>query len=100
MIYCIDIDGTICTQTPDSKGRAYNEAEPFIDKIALVNKLYDEGNKIIFFTARGSSSGVDWREFTKEQLAKWGVKYHELRFGKPNADFFIDDKAVNVKDWM
>lgn len=99
MIYCFDIDGTICTQTPDNFGRAYNTAEPFMDKIKLINKLFEDGNKIIMFTARGSCSGVDWREFTEKQLAEWGVKYDELIFGKPNADVFIDDKAVNARDW-
>uniref|UniRef100_A0A6M3LFA5 Polynucleotide kinase n=1 Tax=viral metagenome TaxID=1070528 RepID=A0A6M3LFA5_9ZZZZ len=99
MIYCFDIDGTVCTQTPDNKIRAYNEAEPFVDMIEAINKLYDAGHRIIFFTARGSSSGIDWREFTEKQLTQWGFKYHELILGKPTADVFIDDKAVNVRDW-
>ncbi len=99
MIYCFDIDGTICTQTPDNGVRAYNEAEPFADVIATINKLYEAGHKIIFFTARGSSSGIDWREFTEKQLSQWGVKYHELLLGKPHADVFVDDKAINVSDW-
>ena len=32
------------------------------------------------------------RDLTEKQLEKWGVKYHELLFGKPHADVFIDDK--------
>ena len=99
MRYCIDIDGTICTQTPDSLTIPYNEAIPFIDIIDKVNKLYDDGNYIIIYTARGSCTGVNWREFTKKQLDSWGVKYHKLLFNKPNADVFVDDKAVNIKDW-
>ena len=49
MRYCIDIDGTICTPTV---GRDYHKAEPWKDRIAKINKLYDEGHYIIYFTAR------------------------------------------------
>lgn len=99
MRYCIDIDGTICTQTTDSLVIPYNEATPFQDVIDKINRLYDGGDYIIIFTARGSVTGLDWRELTEKQLTDWGVKYHELLFNKPNADFFIDDKAVNIRDW-
>ena len=38
--------------------------------------------------------------FTKNQLKKWGVKYHKLIFGKPSYDLFIDDKNLNFeKNW-
>jgi hypothetical protein len=37
---------------------------------------------------------LDWREVTEKQFSKWGVKYHELKFGKPNYDLFIDDKNI------
>ena len=39
-------------------------------------------------------SGLDWRDVTEKQFSKWGVKYHELKFGKPNYDLFIDDKNI------
>jgi len=91
--YCFDIDGTICTNTNGD----YEKAKPFIDRIKIVNKLYIEGNKIIMFTARGSTTNLDWTELTKQQLKEWGVKYHELIFGKPEADMFIDDKGISDK---
>ena len=47
--YCVDIDGTICTPTV---GRDYHKAEPWKERIKVLNKLYDEGNYIIYFTAR------------------------------------------------
>ena len=60
----------------------------------------DEGNKIILMTARGSVSKNDWTEETVKQLASWKLKYHELIMNKkPNADVFIDDKAVNAVEW-
>ena len=100
MIYVIDIDGTICTQTNNKEHRSYNEAKPYADRIKKINKLYDDGHEIVYFTARGSSSGVNWKEFTKKQLTQWGVKYHVLVFGKPTGDVFIDDKAINSEDYF
>jgi uncharacterized HAD superfamily protein len=97
MIYCFDIDGTICTSVQDS---AYEKAEVYLETLQEINSLYEEGHKIIFMTARGSVSGKDWTELTEHQLKKWGFKYHELiMHKKPNADFYIDDKGVNALEW-
>lgn len=100
MIYVIDIDGTICTQTNNVNNRNYDKAIPLIERINKVNKLYEEGNQIIYFTSRGSGSGIDWKEFTEKQLMNWKVKYHKLIFGKPSGDIFIDDKSINSIDWF
>lgn len=97
MIYCFDIDGTICSAVEKSD---YLSAKPFEDVIHKINELHDEGNKIILMTARGSVSKKDWTEETVKQLASWKLKYHELIMNKkPNADVFIDDKAVNAVEW-
>jgi len=94
MIYCFDLDGTLCTNTDGSS----ENATPFIERIGDVNKLYDDGNNIIIDTARGSTTGIDWFDLTKKQLDLWGVKYSKLRVGiKLNADIFIDDKGINDK---
>ena len=95
-IYAFDIDGTICTNTYGE----YQKATPFVDRISSVNNLYNSGNIIKLFTARGSTTGKDWFQFTKNQLDSWEVLYHELILGKPEADFFIDDKACNDKYWL
>ena len=58
------------------------------------------GNKVLIFTARGSSTGIDWRDLTEYQLNLWGVNYTELILGKPEADIFIDDKAHNAENWF
>ena len=89
-----DIDGTICTQEAD-----YSCAKPFYDRIKTINKLYDEGYHICFYTARGFKTGKDWSEITEKQFYDWGVKYHELFFGKPAGDYYIDDKGLNVELW-
>ena len=95
-IYCIDIDGTLCSKSEDD----YTKAVPYKERIATVNELYDDGNKIIIFTARGSLTGKNWEDLTKKQLSTWNVKYNKLMFGKPGADYYIDDKAIDVFSWF
>ena len=102
--YVFDIDGTICTL---SNGK-YEDAKPLKERIAHVNNLYDEGNTVIFQTARGMGRFKNnkekaeklFYELTVKQLNSWGVKYHELFLGKPAGDFYIDDKGVNDKDYF
>jgi len=97
MLIYVDIDETIC-ETPDD--RNYSLAAPHTSRIKKINKLYEEGNTIIYWTARGTGSGIDWREVTEDQFRKWGVKYHEVRFKKPIYDLFIDDKNINSDDFF
>lgn len=92
MIIYVDIDETICLSPPD---RNYSMAKPIKENIKKINSLYDGGNTIIYWTARGTGSGIDWRKTTEDQFVSWGVKYHELHFGKPIYDLFIDDKNIN-----
>ena len=89
MIYYVDIDETICT-SPEN--RDYSLAVP-------INKLYGE-HTIIYWTARGTGSGIDWSEVTKKQFKEWGVKHHEVKFGKPIYDMFICDKAINSETFF
>lgn len=92
MIYVFDLDNTLCTQ----EGANYKEAKPIFNRIVIVNGLYDKGHTIKIFTARGGTTGIDWKDVTENQLRGWEVKYHELIItGKPHADYFIDDKAVH-----
>ena len=94
--YIVDIDGTICSQESD-----YRDALPFRERIEKINKLYDEGNYIVFDTARGSVTGIDWKEITQNQLKDWGVKYHELILSKkPFGDFYIDNHGINASDFF
>lgn len=100
--YVIDIDGTICTKT-EGHGDNYASAIPYHNRIERINRLYDEGNTIIYFTARGMGRSKDnpaiayeeCHSVTKEQLIRWGAKHHRLVLGKPYADFYIDDKGIN-----
>lgn len=96
MIYCFDIDGTICNNTDGD----YENAQPLYNVISRVNELYAKGNTIYFYTARGATTGIDWTDITEKQLNSWGVKYNKLFMGKPTADIYIDDKAINIKYWL
>lgn len=97
MTIIIDIDETIC-HSPDLLD--YNKSYPIQENIDKANALFEEGHAIIYWTARGMKSGLDWKELTAQQLKSWGVKHHELRFNKPLYDLFIDDKNMNTKDWV
>ena len=104
MIYVVDIDGTICN-TPVGQ---YEKSEPMMDRIEKLNKIYDEGNSIIFYTARGmgrfEGDGIKAHEafydLTFNQLKSWGCKFDELHMGKFHAHYFIDDKGVNSDDFF
>ena len=105
--YMIDIDGTICSLElyKTKTGKIDNDeklAKPFYGRIAHFNKLYDEGNEIHYWTARGTSTKEYEKKLTltKKQLADWGVKYTTLKVGKPAYDVWIDDKAWNVNNYF
>lgn len=97
MVIYIDIDETIC-HSPDTMD--YTKSFPIKENIKKANKLYDDGNEIIYWTARGMKSGLNWEDLTSKQLKEWNVKYHDVKFKKPLFDLFIDDKVMNSKDWV
>lgn len=106
-VYVIDIDGTICING-DCESCKYEGSIPIKSNIDKINKLYDEGNIIKYFTARGMGRYKDdaqkakdkFYNLTKMQLEIWGCKYHELILGKPSADYYIDDKAIQSNDFF
>lgn len=102
----VDIDETICFY---SGKRRYNLAEPSQENIAKINKLYDKGWRIIYWTARGGSekskaAGKCYYDFTWKQLKSWGCKFHGLSTGtkgshvKPPYDLVVDDKAKRIEE--
>jgi hypothetical protein len=98
MRICFDIDGVLCDQV----ARDYQDAQPNRAMIDLVNRLYDRGHRIVLHTSRfmgrtkGDREAAEriGRQFTERQLARWGVRYHELWMGKPRYDYVIDDRSV------
>jgi hypothetical protein len=91
--FVFDIDGVIATIVPTID---YALAGPMVENIKRLNRLYDAGNTIILFTARGTVTGINWTEVTQKQMSEWGVRYHRLQFGKPAADYYIDDKMISL----
>lgn len=96
LVYIVDIDGTILEGKPGE----YPTSKPLPGRIEKINALYDQGHTIIYWTARGATSGIDWTYFTKTQLDLLGCKYTELRMHKPHYDIWVDDKAVNALDFF
>lgn len=92
MIIYVDIDETIC-EYPEK--REYSKAVPIVKNIEKINLLHSEGHEVVYWTARGSTTGIDWTDLTRKQLASWNVRYTDLRLGKPHYDLFICDKAIN-----
>jgi hypothetical protein len=108
MVYVVDIDGTICTLPRKLNGETdYSTCKPLSKQISKFNKLHKDGHTIIYFTARGMGRTNNNRtkaydlfyDLTKNQLSQWDVKFHDLLLGKPAADLYIDDKAINIKDF-
>ena len=98
MIYCVDLDNTLCTWEKNGK---YENAKPFPERINKINRLYEQGHTILIDTARGTLHKKDWHTVTEKQLKDWGLKYHLLRTGvKLQADRYIDDRAINSEDFF
>lgn len=87
------MDNTIC----QTNGTDYAQAQPWPERIAVVNRLYEAGHRVVIWTARGSLNGVTLalRQLTRRQLAEWGVKHHELRLNKPYFDVLVDDRSLS-----
>ena len=105
-VVLVDIDETVCAY---GEKRKYDLAIPIPKNIAKINKLYDEGWKVIYWTARGGSdasitAGRCYYDFTWKQLESWGCKFHDLSTGskgkyiKPAIDMVIDDKAKRIEE--
>jgi hypothetical protein len=92
----VDIDNTIF-YTEDTN---YSQSKPIFKNIEKINKLYDMGHHIIYWSSRGVGSGIDYRELTIKQLDAAGCKYDSLELNKPLFDIFIDDKAINSETFF
>ena len=101
MVIYVDIDGTICN-TPKKENNGawdYHSSTPRQKQIDKINKLHDEGHEIVYWTARGSSSGLNWKPFTEYQITNWGCKYTRIeQLKKPSFDLFIDDKSKRIEE--
>ena len=92
--YLIDIDGTITDDVPNEEPERMGVVLPYPDAKELLNKWYDEGHIITFFTSRTEAH----REVTEMWLDKHGFKYHGLLMGKPRGGNYhwIDNHIVKA----
>lgn len=92
--YLIDIDGTITEDVPNEEPERMATCQPFPDALATLNKWYDEGHIICFFTSRTEAH----REVTETWLQKHGFKYHSLLVGKPRGGNYhwVDNHLVKA----
>ena len=88
----IDIDGTVTDDVPNEEPDRMAMVQPFPDALEILNKWYDEGHVITFFTSRTE----EVREITETWLDKHGFKYHGLLMGKPRGGNYhwIDNHIV------
>ena len=96
--FLIDIDGTICDDVPNEEPERMVIAEPYADALQTINKWYDEGHVIFFFSSRTESL----REITEIWLKKHGFKYHGILLGKPRGGNYhwIDNHIVRATRYI
>ena len=96
--FLIDIDGTICDDIPNEEPHRMEDAAVYPDALAIINKWYDEGHIITFFTSRTEFH----REITERWLKKNNFKYHGLLVGKPRGGNYhwIDNHVVRATRYV
>ena len=96
--YLIDIDGTICDDIPNEHSSKFLEAKVFPDALVRLNKWYDEGHIITFFTARRTVH----RAITEYWLKVNGFNYHGLIMDKPRGGNYhwIDNLKVQATQYL
>ncbi len=96
--FLIDIDGTITDDIPNEQPERMVTCEPFPDALETINKWYDEGHIIYFFSSR--TEGL--REVTETWLKQYGFKYHGLLLGKPRGGNYhwIDNHIVRATRYI
>jgi capsule biosynthesis phosphatase len=105
MRICIDLDGVICKLR--EPGQNYADLEPVPGAVEKLRQLRAAGHYLIISTARhmktcgGNVGLVVARQgaVTLDWLARHGIEYDELHFGKPHAQIYIDDNALRFESW-
>lgn len=92
--YLIDIDGTICDDIPNEEPERMIDAQLYPDALEILNKWFDEGHIITFFTSRVE----EHKQVTEQWLNKHGFKYHGLLMGKPRGGNYhwVDNHIVRA----
>lgn len=96
MILAIDFDGVLHEKDTPIPGRRMGA--PLLGAEAAVTALHKSGHTIIIHTVMATTEGgrqavIDW-------LRYYDVPFHDVTATKPNADVFLDDKAIRFTDWQ
>lgn len=95
-IIAVDIDGCVAEPLKEELRHQYWLSVPIKETIAKVNALYEKRYIIIYHTGRDPAHYAE----TFAWLVKQGCKFHALRMGKLNADYFIDDKNITIDELL
>lgn len=92
--FLIDIDGTVCDDIPNEEPERMISVMPYPDALKIINKWFEEGHSIYFFTSRTE----EHRSVTESWLNKHGFKYHGIIFGKPRGGNYhwIDNNIIKA----
>lgn len=92
--FLIDIDGTVCDDIPNEEPERMVSVMPYPDALKIINKWFEEGHSIYFFTSRTE----EHRTVTETWLNKNGFKYHGIIFGKPRGGNYhwIDNHIIKA----
>ena len=92
--YLIDIDGTICDDIPNEEPERMATAEHYPDALETLNRWYEQGHIIYFFTSRTE----EHRDVTEKWLQEKGFNYHGMLMGKPRGGNYhwIDNHLVKA----
>ena len=94
MIFCFDLDNTLCTSVRRDHPEDILRVKPLSDNIKIVRELKKKGHKITIFTRRGELKRG--RQLTKKWLKEYKVPYDKLITKKPKYDLIIDDRAISI----
>lgn len=92
--FLIDIDGTVCDDIPNEEPERMIAVLPYPDALKIINKWFEEGHSIHFFTSRTE----EHRAVTEAWLNKNAFKYHGIIFGKPRGGNYhwIDNHIIKA----
>ena len=105
MRIAIDLDGTICAiKKPEE---SYADVYPLPGAKETIHQLRKQGHYIIIQTARNMATCQsnlgrvikNIGKITLDWLDQWGIEYDEIYFGKPNAEVYLDDRAIRFVCW-
>lgn len=95
MIIACDFDGVIHDKANPVPHRRMGA--PLPDAASALSALHNAGHTLVIHTVMATNPGG--QKAVEDWLIYYKVPFHEVTAIKPNADLFIDDKAIRHTDW-